>query len=106
MKKIQFGVVVDTEGNKTEVQGEGKDGRFTLEQMYRLLDCSLVQLVSLRPKQCQGFKEVWCDEEGKLKPEAVVNYVATLIAKPVLFSGDCIVGKALFVEAKKREVTK
>ena len=95
-------LLVKDDGSKTEVTGSGKKGAFDLKQLYTLLETDMVQLVKLKPKESGGYSEVWMDEEGKMKDKGY-NAEATKMAAHALFYGDCIVGHALFVEAKKKK---
>lgn len=66
---------------------------FQLAQLYRLLECSTIEIIRLG----DGFIMV-IDEEGKLKEGNTVNGQATYFARDVagaIMANDCIVGHAL-----------
>lgn len=50
------------------------DGELSLEQMYAAIGCDVVELVRVG----EGA-DLWCDEEGLLKPHPKLNYKATML---------------------------
>ncbi len=74
------------EDSKTEsIKPEnGKD--FSLQELYKLLNCELVEIVYIR----NSNKILIIDEEGKLKPNPILNLKATQMCPP-----HTIVGKAV-----------
>ena len=96
-------LIIKVDGTKEEVRGAGKGGKFTLEQMYQLLGCTMVQLVPIK-LNLDGtlYKELWCDEDGKMngKPR---NKTATFALTGQLLPGDFLVGPVLLVGARKKK---
>ncbi len=99
-------LIIEVDGTRREVQGEGKGGKFTLEQMYRDLQCSMVQLVPIK-LNLDGtvYKELWCDEDGKFKAKAERNDKATQLLQSQLLQGDYLVGSVLLVGMHKNKET-
>lgn len=60
-----------------------------LKNIYNLLGCATIEGVFLT----DGV--MYIDEEGKLKNQPQINYLATLIARKYGNLNDCIVGNAL-----------
>jgi hypothetical protein len=71
---------------------------YQLAQLYRMLDCELVEVIDLRDGRI-----LICDEESKCKAEEFieVNVKATRLAKHVLFPGDFIAGAAILCGTEK-----
>lgn len=66
---------------------------FTLDEMYALLDCQYVERIIT-----SNERDLWYDEEGKMRG-AAVNVVATnMLARAGGIPGDVIVGDALLTE--------
>lgn len=88
--------LVTVEDKRQEVVPEnGK--HFKLNELYRLLDCTSIQIV-------QSINEgelLVIDEEGKLKPNARTNVKATLLYAHG--AQDPVVGKALVCPAEMIE---
>lgn len=85
--------LIKTDGTKREF--EPQNGRnFQLRELYELLSCSQVQIIELSNNQLMIM-----DEEGLFKDPVIMNKEATLLARDVLFDGDCIVGDALVCES-------
>jgi hypothetical protein len=82
------------EGGITKVEPRYPDKNFRLEELYKLLDCTTVQVIQLRTKEIMII-----DEEGKLRPDAKkkVNLRATRIynANFGATDPDIIIGSAL-----------
>jgi len=94
-------LIIETDGTRREVQGEGKGGKFTLEQMYALLDCDMVQLVPIKlDYNGTKYNELWCDEDGKMKARPI-NAKATRLVRSQLLEGDMLVGTVLFMRTRK-----
>jgi Domain of unknown function (DUF3846) len=70
-----------------------KHGTFTLEEMYAILDCSLVQPVYLADERV-----MWIDEEGKLKPHQVNERATQLLHEAGGMLHDYIAGTALITK--------
>lgn len=86
--------LLKADGSSTEVSPKnGKD--FSLEELYSLIGCELVELVQL-PKG----RTMWLDEEGKLKhPPKPRNSEATVLLHMAGGSPmDYIAGDALICE--------
>ena len=54
-------VLITPDGITTNVYA--KENEFTLNEMYSLLSCSMVQAITI-----EDGRVMWLDEEGKLKP--------------------------------------
>lgn len=94
-------MLFNEDGTKEMVTPEnGKS--FTLKEMYKLLDCSLVQFVPARVLSELTGRDVTLiiDEEGKLAGKKV-NREATICSG--LAPYDVIVGKALLVPTESLE---
>lgn len=79
----------------TEVKPEnGKD--FKLDQLYRLLNCEMIQVVNL------GHGNIMIlDEEGKCKDVQVYNLIATMKTRGILADDDVIIGNALICKSSE-----
>lgn len=68
---------------------------FTLNEMYKLLNCQLVEIIRLNEKMIMVV-----DEEGKFKDEPDVNVNASLIAMlhGAIFPGDCVCGDVMICD--------
>lgn len=74
---------------ETVVPGDGTS--FTLDEMYRIIGCELVERITTHP---YGL-DLWFDEEGKTKPHER-NVVATrMLTDAGGILGDYIAGRAL-----------
>ena len=60
-----------------------------LTQAYKLLECEIVETVPI-----MGNEIFICDEEGKLKPKARINYFASALYQKI-HGGDYIPGNVL-----------
>ena len=96
-------VRLQTEGRGTVIYPDGKvlyvtpenGERFTLAELYKLLDCDMVQILSLDHK-----KILILDEEGKFKENPQFNLRATSIAyrfRSIRIT-DRIVGKVMLCD--------
>lgn len=70
--------------------GYNPDNGMTLKDMYRELNCDLVQVV-LSPA-FQGMA-LWCDEEALLKGEAELNLRASILAGQPIFGPVLVVSE-------------
>ena len=71
------------------VPADGK--KFTLKEMYELIGCSLVEMISLR-----DGRTMWMDEEGKFKDPHVLNSLATTMLREAGGApGDYVAGTVL-----------
>lgn len=77
-----------TDGTTEAVKPIG--GFFSLPQLYQLTECDFVQAVPL-----PDGTQLWMDEEGKLKPNPVINERATFMFGQHLLPGDYFVGPIL-----------
>ena len=84
-----------TNGEEIEVAPRNKDFGFSLKEMYDLLECELIEIVSL----CQG-KIMVIDEEGKVKGKKL-NLFATAVFQSETGVIDNIVGHALVCNEKE-----
>lgn len=67
---------------------------FTLEELYRLLDCSTVEVVTLTPELI-----LITDEESKFRTPAYLNLLASYLwhtHQPSARGVDVIVGRAIY----------
>lgn len=78
-----------TDGTRQEIYP--KEEKFTLEELYELLDCELIEVVRITPE-----KNMIIDEEGKYT-KSDINAIATFIAHVVnaIHHDDFIVGSAI-----------
>ena len=59
--------LITPDGQRTQVAPANADEGFTLDELYALLDCQMVQIVSLSlSKSTAPSTLLVCDEEGKL----------------------------------------
>ncbi len=83
----------------SEYQKE-EPGSLSLDYMYKTIGCDTVQLVELGNED--GVNELWCDEEGLLKNDWVMNPTATKLYRAAYPTIDprelAIVGNAILVE--------
>ena len=83
--------LIDTNGKQTEVfPADGENG-FTLEEVYALIGCEMVEVACT----FESGEMMLVDEEGWLIDEPTINPVASLIY------GDYIAGNALVVSQKE-----
>lgn len=83
--------LIDTNGKQTEVFPVDKENGFTLEEVYTLIDCEIVEVACT----FESGEMMLVDEEGWLKDKPIVNPVASLIY------GDYIAGNALVVSQQE-----
>jgi hypothetical protein len=86
--------LLTVDGKERVVSPANASRGFTLDEVYELLDCDLVQVVELGDGQAMII-----DEEGKVYGRKGPNPAATKLAQPYLMPGDEIVGHALVVGA-------
>ena len=83
-------VLINTDGTEFEVQPANGEN-FTLQEMYDMIGCSLVQMIYLADGNI-----MWLDEEGKFKDPVIRNDRATTLLEEAGGGyGDFIAGKAL-----------
>ena len=70
-----------------------KETCFSLDEMYSLLECSLVEAIYL-----EDGRIMWIDEEGKFKPHQINIQATLLLQKAGGIPGDYIAGIALITE--------
>ena len=83
-------------GQPIEVEpANGTD--FQLAELYSHLECDMIQVVPVPPKDDVPMIMI-IDEEGKFRGDIrdTYNPAATSIAKPNLFPGDVIAGRAIY----------
>jgi hypothetical protein len=84
------------DGTSEEVKPANPETGFSLEEMYTLLGCSMIEVVYLSAKPDYILV---IDEEGKFKDVIHVNEEATdLLLAGNHLPGDFVVGNALLVE--------
>jgi len=84
-----MGLKISTDGTETVVlPADNKE--FTLDELYDLIGCSMVQMIYL-----PSGKTMWLDEEGKLSGKEI-NMEATM--KSGLYPHDVIVGNVLILD--------
>ncbi len=81
-------ILITTDGLQESISSKGT--RLSLDEMYSLLNCSLVQAVPLKDGTM-----MWFDEEGKLKPHQVNLHATVLLHMAGGMPEDYIAGKAL-----------
>lgn len=95
LQRERRGTLIYPDGNVRYIRPE--DGKqFTLEELYKLLDCELVQVIDLG---C-AHKILIVDEEGKFKENPQFNLRATSIAYRFqrISISDRIVGKVMLCD--------
>lgn len=91
--------LIKVDGTKTEVFPENKKRGFTLKEAYKLMSCSMVELVGpMEDGRC-----MLVDEEGKLKEgwKSRINSEATRLFQTRFGAYDVIVGDVLLVTDKE-----
>lgn len=83
--------LIKVDGSQKDVFPENKENGFTLKELYGLLECEMIEIATT----FQDGKMLVVDEEGLLKPEPVVNPVASMLV------GDYIVGNAIVVSQEE-----
>lgn len=69
-------LLIKTDG--TEMEVSPKDGKdFSLQEMYDLIGCTTVEHVALGGQEEGTEVDMWCDEEGLMFDDFVVNKKAT-----------------------------
>ena len=69
--------LIHPDGTEIDVAPSGEDGSvtFSLAELYKHLECDMVQVIAL-----PDGREMWCDEEARLRePEPPVNAKATAL---------------------------
>lgn len=91
-------LAIRPDGAEAVVFPKGK--HFTLDEMYSIIGCDMVQMVVL-----DDGRLMWCDEEAKLKRELpAVNHVATwLYWKAGGIPGSPVLGTVLITEEGETE---
>ena len=84
-------LLITTSGEQVVVSP--REDRFSLEEMYALLDCACVQVIAL-----DNGRIMWIDEEGKLKPHQINPVATELLARAGGIPGDYIAGSALITD--------
>lgn len=83
--------LIKTDGSEKEVYPSDKKNGFTLEEVYNLIECSMVEIAC----SFSDGKMMLVDEEGWFKKEPAFNTKASLLS-------ECdIVGNALIVTAEE-----
>lgn len=91
--------LLKVDGTKIEVFPANKKKGFTLEECYKLLNCTCIEA----PGPFTDGRLMICDEEGKLKEgwRDRINAQATHIWREMYGPTDVIVGDALMVTNKE-----
>lgn len=87
-------IQITTDGEITEVKPSGKE--FTLEELYKLTNCDIVECVYL-PNE----KIMIVDEEGRLRSHPKVNLLATMIVSSLSVNFMPICGDVVIVNEKQ-----
>lgn len=96
MNKEIEGILFEYDLGETKVTMVKLDQENTLEQMYKVIGCSIVDCVSL-PKNI----DIWTDDEGMLKSDsAVIHYVIRESNESDGFELH-LAGKSLFLSTDK-----
>lgn len=83
--------LIKVDGSQKDVFPANKENGFTLEELYGLLECEMIEIATT----FQDGKMLLVDEEGLLKPDLVVNPVASMLV------GDYIVSNAIVVSQEE-----
>lgn len=83
--------LIKVDGSQKDVFPADKENGFTLKELYGLLECEMIEIATI----FQDGKMLVVDEEGLLKPDPVVNPVASMLV------GDYIVGNAIVLDNKE-----
>jgi len=83
--------LIANDGTMTEISSRGS--RFSLDEMYALLECMQVQAINL-----QDGRIMWIDEEGKFRPHQINIHATLLLRKAGGIPGDYVAGIALVTE--------
>lgn len=83
--------LIKVDGSQKDVFPADKENGFTLEELYGLLECEMIEIATT----FQDGKMLVVDEEGLLKPDPIVNQVASMLV------GDYIVGNAIVVSQEE-----
>ena len=83
--------LIKVDGSQKDVFPADKKNGFTLEELYGLLECEMIEIAT----SFQDGKMLVVDEEGLFKPDPVVNPVASMLV------GDYIVGNAIVVSQEE-----
>lgn len=94
-KAPSISLLLTTDRNLTPVAPKSARKGFTLEELYSLLNCRMVEVVRLH-RPVEGFKEpiLIIDEEGTFDSRNEVNLYASHLA------GTRIVGNVILTESK------
>lgn len=85
-------ILIEPDSSREEVSPQN-GGVFTLDEMYNLLNCGMIQIVPL-----EDDRFLVCDEEGKLKPHRINPFATILLRRAGGMPDDYIAGKALIVD--------
>ncbi len=84
-------ILTKPDGSFEQVRPADPSAGFSLEELYRYLHCTTVEMVSLG-----SGVTMWLDEHGKAREIHEVNAVATALpARAGGMPGDYVVGRAL-----------
>jgi len=88
--------LVRTDGTTAEVRPAGK--KFTLQEMYRLIGCTTVEMLTVPGRP---FQRLWMDEEGRLTHKPHNAHATALLVKlhGRTLGADDIVGDVLVTGA-------
>lgn len=84
-------LLITPDGEQTEVSASGST--FTLEELYSILECSMVQAIFL-----EDGRFMWIDEEGKFKPHQANLLATRLLHQAGGMASDYIAGLALITD--------
>ena len=83
--------LIKVDGTLISIDPANKEAGFTLDELYSLVECEMIEAVYLSDGTIMAI-----DEEGKLTdPPKPVNRAATALTRDVLRANDLIVGNAL-----------
>mgnify|MGYP001588602805 CR=1 FL=1 len=88
--------LIRVDGTTSEVRPIDK--KFTLEEMYRLIGCSTVELIRVPSRP---FRQMWIDEDGRASGKQYNGAASALLAKlhGRTLGADDIVGDVLVTGA-------
>ena len=89
-------ILIKPDYSKQEVSPNGCV--FTLNEIYNLLNCGMIQIVPL-----ENDRLLVCDEEGKLKPHRMNPFATMLLRRAGGMPDDYIAGDALIVDTTEIE---
>jgi len=91
-------MIIKVDGTVEHVEGLGKNGELTYEQIREAIGGGFIERVMCDPKVTEGHDHFYCDEEGKLK-NLTINLKATALSTHTA-NVDMICGDVIFVKTR------